>query len=242
MGRSRIFMDLKRFFSDSVDWEKKTAVLRDEEFYHAVKVTRHKVGYKLVICNGDDFDYNCEVTEITKDALYAKIENRTKNETELKNSVVLYIGVNKDIDTVVQKAVEMGVRKIVPFTSAHSNVDKINVDRLNKIVVESSKQCGRNHLAEVCPLITYKEAISVAKDTNIFFYYEYERNNKTCDASVDGREISVFVGSEGGFSSDEVACAKAAGANLLTLGSRILRVSTAVVAALALIIERRGEI
>lgn len=242
MGRSRILMDLKRFFSDCVDWEKKTAVLRDEEFYHAVKVTRHKVGYKLVICNGDDFDYNCEVTEITKDALYAKIENRTKNETELKNPVVLYIGVNKDIDTVVQKAVEMGARKIVPFTSAHSNVDKINIDRLNKIVVESSKQCGRNRLAEVCPLITYKEAMSIAKDTNIFFYYEYERDNKTCDAAVDDGEISVFIGSEGGFSLDEVACAKEAGAKLLTLGNRILRVSTAVVSALTLVIERRGEI
>ncbi len=237
-------MDLKRFFSDCVDWEKKTAVLRDEEFYHAVKVTRHKVGYKLVICNGDgdDYDYDCEVTEITKDALYAKIESRTKNETELKNPVVLYIGVNKDIDTVVQKAVEMGVMKIVPFTSAHSNVDKINIDRLNKIVVESSKQCGRNRLTEVCPLITYKEAISVAKDTNIFFYYEYERDNKTCDAAVDDGEISVFIGSEGGFSSDEVAYAKEAGAKLLTLGNRILRVSTAVVSALTLVIERRGEI
>lgn len=242
MGRSRIFMDLKRFFSDCVDWDKRTAVLRDEEFYHAVKVTRHKVGYKLVICNGDDFDYNCEVTEITKDALYARIESRTENKTELKNPVVLYIGVNKEIDTVVQKAVEMGVRKIVPFTSAHSNVDKINIERLNKIVVESSKQCGRNRLAEICPLVTYKEALFVAKDTNILFYYEYERNNKTCDVSIDDREISVFIGSEGGFSSDEVAYAKEAGAKLLTLGDRILRVSTAVVSALTLVIERRGEI
>lgn len=242
MGRARIFMDLKRFFSNEVDWEKRLAVLSGDEFFHCVKVTRHKVGYKLIVSNGDCYDYYCEVAEITKDTLTAKIEYREENPAELSRSITLYIGVNKDLDTVVQKAVEMGVSKVVPFRSAHSNVDKINLDRLNKIVLESSKQCGRNRLVEVSPLVSFAQAISVAQDTNMLFYYEYERDTTTSSVELTPGDISVFIGSEGGFSKEEVACATKAGAKLLSLGNRILRVSTAVVAALTLVTERLGEI
>ncbi|MGN1042894.1 MAG: RsmE family RNA methyltransferase [Christensenellales bacterium] len=174
-------MDLKRFFSDTIDWDNKTATLTGEEYYHAVKVTRHKKGYKLILCGGDRYDYFCEVTEVTKDALYAKIESRSENNAESDCFITLFIGVNKELDTVVQKAVEMGVKKIVPFTSAHSNVDKINIDRLKKIVVESSKQCGRNYLAEVSNLVTLNEAFELSQNSTVFFYYEYEKKLKTKD-------------------------------------------------------------
>jgi len=235
-------MDLKRFFSDEVDYNRKTAVLTGNEFYHAVTVTRHKVGYKLIICNGDDYDYYCEVTEITKTVLYAKIEKRVLNSAETNIDINLFIGLNKDMDSVVQKAVEMGVKKIIPFVSAHSNVDKINIERLNKIVLESSKQCGRNYLAEIYSPITFSKALSVAKDTNMLFYYEFERDKKTKDVCFDEREVSIFIGCEGGFAISEKEEAENCGANILTLGKRILRVSTAVVSALTLTVERIGEI
>ncbi len=234
-------MDLKRFFSNEIDFDKKTAVLTGDEFFHAVKVTRHKVGYYLVISNGDSYDYHCQVKEITKDALYATIEDRAPNTAEMRRNVTLFIGVNKDIDTVVQKAVEMGVKRVVPFTSSHSNVEKINIDRLNKIVLESAKQCGRNFLTVIEPLSIYKEALELARDTNICFYYEYERNNRTKDVKFDDRDISVFIGSEGGFSLEEKDMAEKLGANMLTLGNRIMRVSTAVVSSLALVAEAVGE-
>lgn len=235
-------MDLKRFFSDTIDWNNKTASLTGEEYYHAVKVTRHKKGYKLILCGGDCYDYFCEVTEVTKDALYAKIESRSENNAESDCFITLFIGVNKELDTVVQKAVEMGVKKIVPFTSAHSNVDKINIDRLKKIVVESSKQCGRNYLAEVTNIVTLNEAFELSQNSTVFFYYEYEKKLKTKDVKNENGQIGVFIGSEGGFSTDEVELARNKGANVLTLGNRILRVSTAVVSALSLIAENNGEI
>ena len=235
-------MDLKRFFSDNVDEKNGVATLWGEEYFHAVKVTRHKVGYKLIINNNTDYDYYCTVSEINKDYLVAKIDEKKINEVETNVPINLFIGANKELDTVVQKAVELGVKRIVPFTSQHGNVDSVNAERLKKIVLESSKQCGRSVLAVVDELIPLDKAFFVAKDTDILFFYEFERKNKVSDITLNNKPISIFIGPEGGYSSEERDMFVSAGIKLLTLGKRILRVPTAVVSALTLTLEKIGEI
>ena len=234
-------MDLKRFFTDDIDEKKGIAVLYGDEFFHAVKVTRHKVGYKMIVCNNTPADYYCTVTGIEKDRLLAKIDKSVANDTELPAVVRLYIGLNKDVDTVVQKAVELGVREIVPFLSDHGNVETIHKDRLEKIVLESAKQCGRSVLPTVSDVLSLSDAIERAKGTDILFFYEFERNNRVKDQVLSYDEISVFIGPEGGFSEREKETFVKANARVLTLGKRILRVATAVVSALTLVNERLEE-
>ena len=231
-------MDLKRFFTDRPIGE--YAYLSGQEFFHAVKVVRLKVGYKLIVCQGDDYDYYCTVEEIGKDQLIAKVDKKVSNDTELRYNVTLYIGANKDLDTVVQKAVELGACRIVPFTSQHSNVNKINRDRLETIVMESAKQCGRSKLASVGELISF--SVIDADDKQVFAFYEFERNNKVSDVIMSDKDIAVVIGSEGGFSVEEYDIMLKKGWHVLTLGKRILRVSTAVVSALTLVNERAGEL
>ncbi len=231
-------MDLKRFFTDRPIGE--YAYLSGQEFFHAVKVVRLKVGYKLIVCQGDDYDYYCTVEEIGKDQLIAKVDKKVSNDTELHHNVTLFIGANKDLDTVVQKAVELGACRIVPFTSQHSNVNKINRERLETIVMESSKQCGRSKLATVGDLISFTEID--ADDKQVFAFYEFERNNKVSDVTMNDKNIAVVIGSEGGFSVEEYDIMLKKGWHVLTLGKRILRVSTAVVSALTLVNERSGEL
>ena len=235
-------MDLKRFFTDNINEKDSVAVLEGEEFFHAVKVTRHKVGYKLIVCNNTKYDYYCTVTNVNSDSLIAKIDEKKLNDAETDRDITLYIGLNKDIDTVVQKAVELGIKRIVPYYSQHSNVDKINIDRLNKIVLESSKQCGRSTLAKIEPVIKIDEAIDDAKNTDIMFFYEFERDNKVSDTELRHNDISIFIGPEGGYSMEEKEKFVKVGANVLTLGKRILRISTAVVSAITLVLEKTGEI
>ena len=234
-------MDLKRFFTDDIDEKNGIVALYGDEFFHAVKVTRHKVGYKLIVCNNTPFDYYCTITEIGKDRLLAKIDEIVANDTELSTVVRLYIGLNKDVDTVVQKAVELGVREIVPFLSDHGNVGTIHKDRLEKIVLESAKQCGRSVLPTVSDVLSLSDAIECAKGTDILFFYEFERNNRVKDQVLSYDEISVFIGPEGGFSEREKETFVKANAHVLTLGKRILRVATAVVSALTLVNERLEE-
>lgn len=234
-------MDLKRFFvSSAISGEK--IILDGEEFYHAVKVTRHKVGYSIIVCDNTDRDYYAVITKIDSAYLEAKITKIEKNVAETTNKVSLYIGINKDIDTVIQKAVELGIKKIVPFTSQHGNSDSVNYDRLNKIIVESSKQCGRSCLAVLNQTVSFTDALDSTKDSNIMLFYEFENNNKVADCTLDmSKDTAVFIGSEGGFSEEEISHAKACNANILTLGKRILRVSTAVVSAVTLCMEKLGE-
>ena len=231
-------MDLKRFFTDRPIGE--YAYLSGQEFFHAVKVVRLKVGYKLIVCQGDNYDYYCTVEEIGKDQLIAKVDKKVSNDTDLHHNVTLFIGANKDLDTVVQKAVELGACRIVPFTSQHSNVNKINRERLETIVMESSKQCGRSKLATVGDLISFTEID--ADDKQVFAFYEFERDNKVSDVTMNDKDIAVVIGSEGGFSVEEYDIMLEKGWHVLTLGKRILRVSTAVVSALTLVNERSGEL
>lgn len=234
-------MDLKRFFIDEKITGNKV-VLEGDEFYHAVKVTRHKVGFKIIICDNGDTDYYCKITEINKENLVAEVEKEEKNTSETSRPVSLYIGINKDIDTVVQKAVELGISKIVPFTSRHGNIDTVNYDRLNKIILESSKQCGRSRLARLEKVVPFSIAIEYAKNDNLLLFYEFETHNKVSDVVFNHeKSTSVFIGSEGGFSTEEIEYARQHNAGVLTLGKRILRVSTAVVSALTLCLSRLGE-
>lgn len=234
-------MDLKRFFSDTIILGEE-AVLTGEEYVHAVKVTRHKVGYELIICDNSGFDYYCKIASIETDRLIAKVISKVKNETEPAQIINLYIGINKDLDNVIQKAIELGVSKITPFYSQHTNVEKINYQRLNKIVLESSKQCGRAIRAEIGEIISYEQMLYIL-DGNNYFFYEYERDNKVKNARlIFDKPINIIIGGEGGFSKEEVSKMANKGAEILTLGKRILRVSTAVVSAVSLVLEKIGEI
>ena len=80
-------MDLKRFFTDKI--EDDYAFLTGKEFYHAVKVVRLKIGYKLIICDNSGMDYYCTIDEITKDYLRAKIDKSVANDTEINHFITL---------------------------------------------------------------------------------------------------------------------------------------------------------
>lgn len=232
-------MDLKRFFVENIVGN--TATLIGEEFFHAIKVTRHKVGYNIILCDNTGYDYYGTITEINKDNLIVAIDKKEQNNTELINKVNLFIGVNKDIDSVVQKAVELGISCVTPFFSQHTNLSDVNVSRLQKIVLESSKQCGRAKLME----IKQAENIDILMekfDSNTLVFYEYERDNKVSESKISHENpINIVIGGEGGFSLDEISKIKDKGAQTLTLGNRILRVSTAVVSAITLTLQRIGE-
>lgn len=230
-------MDLKRFFIDEPINNNKEVRLCGKEFYHAVKVTRHKIGYKLIICDNSGYDFYCTVSAITADFLLAIVDEKKYNESEIKSILNLYIGINKDFDVSVQKAVEMGVKNIYPMLTQHGNIKNINEERINKIILESSKQCGRAILPILKPVISYDLVIkSVA--ANAFLFYEHENIRRIeCANSNSNSIIDIIIGSEGGFSEDEILKAKNEGIKTYTLGKRILRVNTALVSALALVIE-----
>ena len=238
-------MEIKRFFVEPSDINGDIVKITGEEFYHLAIVLRHKVGYKVVISCSDDFDYNATITEIKKDYAICKIDERVPNCCTPKTNIHLYQAVikNAKLDIVIQKAIELGVKSITLFFSKNTNETNVNIERLNKIAKEASKQCGRSDLVKVNGIIEFDDMIDDIKQyENIIIPYEYEDkvNFSTLDLKNKG-DYALIIGSEGGFNKEEVDRVKALNGKSVSLGNRILRAETASIVATSLLMYELGE-
>ena len=152
------------------------------------------------------------------------------------------------MEFVIQKSVELGVRKIVPFLSKNcvSRPDKTDkkVERWRKIAAEAAKQCGRGYLPVVTAVESAEKAFAMASDSGTaLFFYEHETRGlrETLEGQGVSDTVSLVVGPEGGFAPEEVQAAQNAGLSSVSLGTRILRCETAPVAALAAVLYAGGN-
>ena len=187
------------------------------------------------------YDYDCKII-ICDDIVRAKIISKKMNDTEADIKITLYQAMAKGdkFETIVQKAVELGVYEIVPVITNRciSRPDKKSlkkkIERYNKISLSASKQSGRGIVPKVRDMIDYKSAVAEMKqsDMSILFYENGGGNLK--DYSYQNlKTISFMIGSEGGFDASEVDFAKENDIIIMGLGKRILRCETAPIAALS---------
>jgi 16S rRNA (uracil1498-N3)-methyltransferase len=161
------------------------------------------------------------------------------------------------MDMVVQKAVELGVSTIVPLITERCQVrESARVERWNRLALEAVRQCGRARVPQVLEPVEFKGFlggigqgnIDLRKDKILMFYEGggaglkgMEMNAGGCDPGVRGT-VYVLVGPEGGFTPDEAEFARQAGAELITLGGRVLRAETAAITAAALVQFAFGDL
>lgn len=237
-------MEIKRFFVSKDDIKGETLLVKGEEFYHLTKVLRHKVGYVIICCCGDGKDYYCTLTKINKDCAEARIDEIKDNTAGANSNLHLFQAVIKSakLDIVVQKAVELGVKKITLFYSNNTNEKDINIDRLNKICKEASKQCGRSDLVRIGEVLDFDDMLEEArKEDYVIMPYEYEDKVNFSSLNFPKGSYALIVGSEGGFQKYEVEKAKNIGAKSVSLGNRILRAETASIIASSLVMFMLGE-
>ena len=226
-------MDIRRFYVERENIKGNYAYLTGDEFYHVTKVMRYKVGYKLIICVGDGYDYYCEISRVNHYDLECKIVEKVFNDRELSTNLTLYLGLirSERLDVAVQKAVEIGVNRIVPVITEFTSEKTFKRDRAERIIVEACKQCARAVLPKIEDPITFKEAVDEAKGSKLMAY-EKEREVKAKEAFASlEKDVSLLIGSEGGFTDEEVKYAKEKGFTTFSLGKRILKSETAVIAA-----------
>ena len=235
-------MEIKRFFVDKTQKPTVGTALEiaGEEFHHAIKVSHYKKGYRLILSNGDGFDYYCAITDVCKSSFTCLVESAEKNANELGKSLALYLcGIEKS-DIAVQKATEIGATEIRFMVSKYTNAKTQNVDRLKKIALEAAKQCGRAVVPEIYPPIPFEEAVRQATERfdRVVFCYECAKDGYIREVTdKTAASYALIVGSEGGFSQEEVEFARSLGAKVVTLGRRILRAETACIAGLVLLAD-----
>ena len=237
-------MEIRRFFVEPSDINGTFVTLTGDEFLHMVKVLRYKVGFKAIVCANDGVERLCTVKEIGKDFATLVIDKETAVDVK-KAHVTLFAGLlkNNKLDFVFQKAVELGVDKIVPFVSANCAETKFSQDRAEKIALEAAKQCGSAYLSKVGALENFDAVLSSFKDFDtVLFAYENEKKNRIKDCLYKGKNIALVVGPEGGFTQEETDKAKECGATIITLGRRILRAETASIVSCALLLDHLGEL
>ena len=220
---------LKRFFVDKIE---NTTELFGEEFEHAKNVLRIGVGDEVILLDNSGKEYTAVVAQVEKKRMLLNVVREEVGAREASADVCLLFGYLKNADKnefIVQKAVELGVKKIgvfsSEFSSAYMNANKL--ERLNKVSKEAAKQCLRS----VAPEVVYYDKLSVALESavsykNKLFACEFATESKADIEKLQG-STAIVIGSEGGFSPEEAAAARDAGALLIGLGPRILRTETA---------------
>ncbi len=239
---------MPRFFVDAVDGE--TAVIAGEDARHIIKSLRMQLGEQLTLCDGKGTDYHCVIDKMD-DVVHLSVVKCEPCRSEPALKAVLYQALPKGdkMELIVQKAVELGVNRIVPVLTDRciSRPDGKSMakkrERYQKIAQEAAKQCGRGVIPTVEGLLSFQEALQDAGqyERRLLFY---EQGGEAVSALVtpDTREIAFFVGSEGGFTPEEAAAAQEKGITPATLGPRILRCETAPICALAIFMNITGDI
>ena len=230
--------NMPRFFVDSVSGN--TISIRGNDAYHIGRSLRMRLGDVITVC-ADRVEYRAKILSISDKEVVCDVLSAEKSENEPTVNVVLYQALPKSdkMDLIVQKAVELGVYKIVPVITARcvsrpakSGYEK-RVERYNKIALEAAKQSGRGYVPEVTNFISFEECLSELKECD-------ERGIAPVSEGEE-KTIGLFIGCEGGFESHEAESCSQAGVTVVSLGPRILRCETAPLAALSVIMSLTGN-
>lgn len=242
---------MHRFYADPARSSGDLVFLAEEDARHALSVLRLKAGQAVeVFLEGQRYD--AEITSADRDGVCVKLLSQLQS-TEAALSVTLYQGLPKSdkMDFIVQKAVELGVTRIVPVIMSRCVV-KLNpkdaahkLERWRKIAREAGKQCGRcitPEITEPCTLSSLP-SLPAFPDVNIVPWEESEGHGPLAfSRSHPGlSSLGILIGPEGGIDRDEIAVLNQSGFIPVTLGKRILRTETAGLAAVASLMALYGE-
>jgi 16S rRNA (uracil1498-N3)-methyltransferase len=232
---------MPHFFVDE-EINQREYILQGEDAKHIIKSLRMSKGEELTLCSPSGTVHKSVINEVSPDIVQVNILESTLSEAEPSVKVTLYQALPKGdkMELIIQKAVEIGVTKIVPVVSSRcvSRPDKKSLSkkiiRWQKIAKQAAMQSGRGIIPKIGECLSFKDAVENAKGEKVIFYELGGESVKTILKNTP-EEISIFIGSEGGFSSEEVSLVTENGGKRATLGKRILRAETAPLVALTLI-------
>ncbi len=227
-----------------------TIVLEGPEAHHLAVVCRVRAGDRVYLFNGDGRQYPALVNAAQRKHVELTVDGVEAPERERVSPLEVAVPLPKgDRATfLVEKLTELGVTTLVPLRTARSVVHprETRLEKLERTVIEASKQCGRNVLMHVAPLADWQDYCRRAELPSDRRFAHFGRNNTAMASAVSGSTSGrvVAVGPEGGFTDEEAILATEAGWRIIGLGRRVLRVETAaiVLAALALGPELGGGI
>ena len=238
---------MPRFFLPQVNIHDGRGVVHGQELTHLMKVLRLRAGDFVTVFDNTGWEHEAIIETLTSERGELKIVESHPSDREPSIPINLAVGLTKGekLDWVIEKATELGVTTIIPFSSNYT-VPKLDGDKIQKrserwrkIAVSAAKQCGRSRIPEVRSLCSFENFVRESwPETLKLIFWENETDGSLREMFEKCREtksVLVAVGPEGGFTRGEVELANAQGFQSVHMGRRILRAETAAIAALAVV-------
>lgn len=219
-------MKIHRFIGDYKILEKGVKITDLEIVKQIQNVLKLKKGEKIVLSDGKSINMEILLSEIKDKEILGEIIKSEKIQQDARK-VILYLAILKkeNFELATQKAVEVGVHKIVPIITERTIKTGLNFVRLEKIIKEASEQSGKNILPTLADTLNFKEALEDGKNSDEKIIFDL--NNKEYEPNKNSKNISIFIGPEGGFTEKEVETAKNLKYNIYSLGKLTMRGETA---------------
>ncbi len=245
---------LRRFFVPAGVLRARNVTLGPEQAHRLSRVLRLRRGDRVVLTGGGRREYEVQLTGVSAHAVTGVIVGEREAPPEPEVTLALYqslIRANR-FDLVLEKGTEIGVARFVPVIAARSQVQNeepsaARTERWNRLVVEAAEQSGRGRLPAVDAPTPFADAVEQGGGVRVLPWEEMAaRQRRGLGSYLRGlrerpRQVSLYIGPEGGFQPDEIDLARREGVALVTLGRRILRSETAGIVAAALVLDALGE-
>jgi 16S rRNA (uracil1498-N3)-methyltransferase len=223
--------------------------LSEPQGHYLADVLRLKSGDPVLLFNGREGEWRARVAPGAKRAVTLAVEAQTRVQTAPGNLHYLFAPLKRArLDYVVQKAVEMGVSRLQPVLTRHTQAERVNVERMRANAVEAAEQCGILLLPDICEPVPLARALTDLEPSRLLVFCDEDAPSADpatalkSAASAAGAALAVLIGPEGGFADEERALLLTRKTIVrLALGPRILRADTAAVAALALVQSTLGD-
>ena len=238
---------MHQFFVDDSQIGKEYITITGADVKHIRTVLRMKQGERVRISSSSGENYFCEIAEMGEAFVQADILERDEIGTELSNKIYLFQALPKGerMETIIEKAVELGVYEIIPVAMKYCVVRldakkaANRVKRYQAIAESAAKQSKRSRIPHVHEVMTYAQAVEYAKRCDVCLVpYENARGMQGTAQAIakiqPGDSVSILIGPEGGFASEEIEQVQN-DMEVISLGRRILRTDTAAITTMSLL-------
>ncbi|MFO8232903.1 MAG: RsmE family RNA methyltransferase [Longimonas sp.] len=234
------------FYAPPDQFRQGRVVLPPNETRHAVRALRHRAGDEIVVVDGVGGWHHVRLAQTGQDQALGTVVRSKREVGEPEAPLVLAVGVLQKrgrYETLVEKAVELGVTTLVPLVTERAERHHIRQDRLRKIMVAAMKQCRRSRLPTLTTPRSLAQVLVRYPRLSAFCCHESGTGRQALVDAVRARTAGMLlaVGPEGGFTPREIDLARRAGAGLVQLGPRRLRTETAALAATSAVMLERAR-
>ena len=228
--------NIRLYFPDNIE-ENSTSLLSKEHTHYVANVMRMKRGSNIIFFNKEG-EWLSEIIFLDKDRVEVKFLNKMKESSKQSNIELAICLVKKNpMETILQKATELGVSRITPIISERTEVKELNYERAQKIVIEATEQSNQLNPPEVSKVIKLKDFLEKLDSGTKFLFADVNSQNNLKKKDVEGDFLkTILIGPEGDFSpSERKSILAKANTTSFSISKNILRSDTAVISAISLI-------